>query len=52
MKRQQYTCPECGTCGVNPVNMKAPLCHRCDYKVTMKKSLNGKILKTERGNIL
>lgn len=32
-----YTCPKCGTSGSHPENSKAPLCHRCDYKVQMVK---------------
>lgn len=41
---QQYTCPECGSIGAHPKPLKAPLCHKCEYKVEMKPSHNGKIL--------
>ena len=40
----QYTCPKCGQIGAHPTRAKAPLCHKCDYKVTMKPSNNGKII--------
>jgi len=43
-KMQQYTCPECGTCGASRTSSQPPLCHKCDYKVTMMKSCNGKII--------
>jgi len=43
-KMQQYTCPECGTCGANRISSQPPLCHKCNYEVTMMKSLNGKII--------
>jgi len=43
-KMQQFTCPECGTCGANRASLPPPLCHKCDYKVTMMKSRNGKII--------
>lgn len=41
---QQYRCPDCGAGGGHPKELKAPLCHVCEYKVTMKKSCNGKII--------
>ena len=43
-KMQQYTCPECSQGGAHWADSPAPLCHKCDYKVTMKKSHNGKII--------
>jgi len=41
---QSYTCPVCGRGGASPKEADVPLCHICDYKVTMKPSHNGKIL--------
>jgi len=43
-KMQQYTCPECGTCGASRTSSQPPLCHKCNYEVTMMRSLNGKII--------
>lgn len=47
-KMQQYTCPACGAIGAHPADLRAPLCHgqKCNYKVTMKPSQNGKIMET------
>ena len=42
-KMQQYTCPKCGQVGAHPLHMKPPLCHKCDYKIVMKPSTNGRI---------
>ncbi len=44
---QQYTCPQCYTVGAHGKDSPAPLCHRCDYKVTMMKSHNGTIIDKE-----
>lgn len=41
IKTCQYTCPDCGAIGAS--NYK-PLCHICNYKVYMEKSINGKII--------
>ncbi len=41
---QAYTCPDCGAGGAHPRDLPAPLCHKCDYKIKMKPSHNGKIL--------
>lgn len=35
MKMIGYTCPVCGHSGAHGVDMKAPLCDKCNYKVTM-----------------
>ena len=32
----RYVCPECSAIGAHSKNSPAPLCHKCDYKVTMK----------------
>lgn len=40
----QYTCPVCGHIGGNSVN-REPFCDKCEYRVLMKKSNNGKIIK-------
>ena len=46
---QQYTCPKCGAIGASPGSSPVPKCHKCDYKVFMKKSSNGVIIpKTEQ----
>lgn len=37
-RRDEYTrykCPTCGHGGAHPTASPTPLCHRCDYKVTM-----------------
>ena len=36
---QRYICPKCLTKGAHPKHMKAPLCHKCDHKVTMIKNI-------------
>lgn len=41
---QQYTCPTCHTVGAHGKDSPAPLCHICDYDVTMLKSHNGIII--------
>ncbi len=43
-ERQQYTCPDCGRIGASSMNTPAPLCDRCDYMVTMRKSHNGRVI--------
>ena len=45
---QQYTCPKCGTTGAMTKGSKAPLCAKCDFKVVMEKSHNGKILRRNK----
>jgi ribosomal protein L37AE/L43A len=35
MKMIRYTCPVCWHSGAHGVDMKAPLCDKCNYKVTM-----------------
>ena len=48
-KMQQFTCPECGMIGADPVDMpRPPLCHVCKYLVEMKPSQNGKIIMTKK----
>ena len=42
-KMIQYTCPNCNSSGANSQLME-PLCHKCDYKIHMKPSINGKII--------
>jgi hypothetical protein len=42
-KRQQFTCPKCGHVGADSPG-RLPLCDRCDYKVRMLPSHNGRIL--------
>ena len=47
-KMIRYTCPKCGAIGAHYIDMKCPLCHKCDYKVEMKPSRNGKIIVKEK----
>ena len=48
---QRYICPECGHGGAHWKDSPAPLCHICDYKVTMKKAHNNRILEDQDDNI-
>jgi hypothetical protein len=41
-KQQQFTCPKCGHIGAGPES-RLPLCDRCDYRVRMLPSHNGRI---------
>lgn len=41
---QEYTCPQCYSGGAHGKDSPAPLCHKCDYEVTMMKSHNGTII--------
>lgn len=47
----QYTCPDCSAIGAHPRTAPPPLCHKCNYKVTMQPSNNGVIIVNKRENM-